>query len=59
MFINPLTYSNIYPQMETTPFDIELVRQKTSDNCVKACVQMVLNYYDFVYKKKDITLFSA
>lgn len=40
--------------METTPFDIELVRQKSGDSCVKACVQMVLNYYGFVYKKKDI-----
>ena len=41
--------------METTPFDIELVRQSpSSDDCVKACTQMILNYYEYNFKKKDI-----
>jgi len=41
--------------MEITPFDIGLVRQSSSsDGCIKACTQMVLNYYEYRYKKKDI-----
>ena len=41
--------------MDTTPLDIELVRQSpSSDACVKACTQMVLNYYEYSYKKRDL-----